>query len=183
MQKFKRGFTLLEIIVVIGIIVILSGIFIGFSQESRNQIMLNVEKARVVNLFSRAKSFALTGYTNPPSLPPPCSYGVKFSSSSYTLFEYTPPAPESCDDIESITSIVLIGIREAEKTDFNSKIKIDSASADSLGYIVFIPPNLLTKLFDQNGNEMSAPAKIYLKTVNGSATSEIVVSSLGQINL
>lgn len=181
MQKFKRGFTLLEIIVVIGIIVILSGIFIGFSQESRNQIMLNVEKARVVNLFSRAKSFALTGYTNPPSLPPPCSYGVKFSSSSYTLFEYTPP--DSCNSIEGITSIIPSGIREAEKTDFNSKIKIDPTGADSLGYIIFIPPNLLTKLFDQNGNEMPAPAKIYLKTVNGSATSEIVVSSLGQINL
>lgn len=183
MKKFKEGFTLVEIIVVIGIIVILSGIFIGFSQKSRNQIMLNVEKSRITNLFGRAKSSALTGYTNPPSLPPPCSYGVEFTSSSYALFEYTPPAPQSCDDIEGITSLLQGGMRYVEKTNFDSKIKIDATGADSLGYIIFIPPNLLTKLFDVNRNEMAAPAKIYLKTVDSPTTSEIIVSSLGQINL
>ncbi len=186
-QKSRRGFTLIEVIVVIAITAILSSILISYSHRSRQQILLGVEKSKVAQTLLRAKALALAGFTKPAGNPPPCSYGffIDYGANSYSLFEYKPPPPTTCDEILTVTSIDDSDPAYFHKTE-TSILDRDLSfgnGADRFGYIIFIPPDLKTLVFDESKNLFSAPMNIYLETKDGSLSSKIVVSHLtGQLS-
>lgn len=75
-----RGFTLIELVVVIGVIALLTSILIIGLGGSRVKFNLMVERAHIVEAITRAKSLAIqTFLENPdPTEPQTCGYGVRF---------------------------------------------------------------------------------------------------------
>jgi prepilin-type N-terminal cleavage/methylation domain-containing protein len=72
MKKKEGGFTLIEMIIVMAIVAIISVIFVGSSQDNRRGIALITERAKVVGVLQRAKSFALERKEGA------CAFGVHF---------------------------------------------------------------------------------------------------------
>lgn len=191
LKPVPKGFTLIEIIVVVGITALLSSILIIYSQRSREQILLNVEKAKIAQTILRVKSLTLAGFTKPTSDPPPCSYGfyIDYAASTYSIFEYKPPAPATCDDIFTANVINTTpppfgGFKIISTEKLSPEVKFNLLVADHLGYIVFIPPDLKVMVFKENGDVFFGPMTIYLTTLDESLSTTIGINDqTGQLNL
>lgn len=180
----RDGMTLIELLVVVGIMAVLTGVMIGMSKQSRNQILLNTEKAKIASTIARAKSLTLAGYTKPVTLPPPCSYGlgIKYPN-EYFIFQYNPP---NCAGIGALTNLDVINnppFKVVESFTLSIGVNFVENDTDSLGYLIFIPPNLTTLLFQKFDAPSPDPLKIYLETLDQSLQREITVNPNGQLSL
>ena len=179
--------TLIELLVVIAIMAVLTGIAVSFSKQSRDQILLTTEKAKIAQTIARVKSLTLAGYTKPVSQPAPCSYGfaIDYSSREYFIFEYIPPPPDDCSGIESITQINTDSsyLRKIENFLLPDGVNFNDAPGDKLSYLIFIPPNLTSHVFVNAGSKSNSALKIYLETPDKSLTKEIIVHPNGQLTL
>jgi len=174
--------------VVIAISAILTGAMVSYNHQSRQQISLNLEKAKIAQAVQRARSLTLAGFTDPPTVPPPCSYGLRvdYINETYDVFTYNDPSGIKCSEYATInqlavgdlTAFQLIGSPEKLSDDLN----FVNAEIDTLGYLIFLPPNLEVYLFDEAGIKVFDSRKIHLETVDGSLDGEIRVNINGQIS-
>lgn len=74
----ERGFTLAEILVVITITLLLTGLSLAYTRKSETQIALFVEQAKVAGLLYRAQALALQGYNRNPE--EDACYGVRIDA-------------------------------------------------------------------------------------------------------
>ncbi|MEK7181238.1 MAG: prepilin-type N-terminal cleavage/methylation domain-containing protein [Patescibacteria group bacterium] len=193
LKPVPNGFTFVEIIVVVAITALLASIAIIYSQASRQQIMLNVEKAKIAQTILRVKSLTLAGFVKPASNPPPCSYGfyINYGAGTYSIFEYSPVA--GCDSILTSSFIntdapippSTLGFKVIEVEKLSPEIKFTTPlPANHLGYIVFIPPDPKVKIFEENKSVFFQPMTIYLSTLDGSLSTTIDLSDqTGQLSL
>lgn len=75
---FTTGFTLVETLVVIGILMLLTTTLIAYTRSSGKQIALYTEQAKLIGMLNRAKSLALQRDTAESF----CAYGIRFNSSN-----------------------------------------------------------------------------------------------------
>lgn len=113
-KEKNEGFSLIETLVAMGIVVILSGIVLAYNHSSDQRIVLFTEQAKVAGVLNRAKALALERYKgNNVSY---CAFGVVFEASgSYSIVAVPAPAsaavpciaggslPASSDAIDSYT--------------------------------------------------------------------------------
>jgi prepilin-type N-terminal cleavage/methylation domain-containing protein len=79
-----RGFTFIETLVTISILLILTSILVVYNRGGEKQIILTREKAKIIGLILKAKSQAInTLITSDPI----CGYGVHFEEKQYFLFQ------------------------------------------------------------------------------------------------
>ncbi|MFA6354098.1 MAG: prepilin-type N-terminal cleavage/methylation domain-containing protein [Candidatus Paceibacterota bacterium] len=160
LKSYLKGFTFVEIMVVLGITLLLAGIAISYSQESRQLILLNSEKVKIAESISKTKALAITGYTKPASLPPPCAYGfeVNYTNQTFSIFFINKTATFSCLDVLSLLTInasVPITYVDGYPQKIDKNIKISPHPTDGLLYAIFIPPNLDVALFDSANSRNS----------------------------
>jgi len=169
------GYTLIEMLVVISITVLMSGVLLAYNRESEKQLVLGVEQARIVGFLSRAKSFALGKYTGiittgdykgKTASPLACAFGVSFdpASGKMTLFQDLPYPEERCskEGGESNFDKRFAGIHTTEEVDFlqlDRRLKFKAGSAQD---IVFEAPYLRTY---ENGQELDASNNTAVVTV------------------
>jgi len=185
LKPISKGFTLIEIIIVVAISALLTGVLVTYSQRSRQQIVLNVEKAKVAELINRAKVLTLAGFTDPPTIPPPCAYGFGIDTvgRNYGIFTYDDPNV-ACEDASTITSIDESFFTYLDPLDpFHRDINIieDPDPAQVIKYILYIPPELNVLIFDGNG-DIKGGGEINFETKDGSFSSSIRISSNGQLS-
>ncbi len=162
----KRGFTTIELLVVISILSLLSAILIAYSRTGERQIILFREGAKVKEIISRAKFLSLAIYGESEV---PCGYGVHFETSgSFIIFKDLAVNCASSDRRYS-------GSVEAyESFKLDPAILFDSLT---LSDVVFIPPNptvVITPVKDE--------AVVILKTIDGEGSIKITITSAGQIS-
>ncbi len=146
--------------VVLGITLLLAGIAVTYSQESRQLILLNSEKVKIAESISKTKALAITGYTKPASLPPPCAYGfeVNYTNQTFAIFfihaTTTPPA-FTCADVASFLSITpnIPTYIDGYPQKIDKNLKISSPPGNGLLYAIFIPPNLDVMMFDSTNSK------------------------------
>ncbi len=81
-RVFTTGFTLVETLVVVGIMMLLTASLIAYSRSSGKQITLNTEQAKLIGILNRAKSLALQRDDAEKT----CAFGVRFNgASSYEI--------------------------------------------------------------------------------------------------
>lgn len=93
MRKLERGFTLVELTIVIGIVLILFGLsWINFTSLP-SRATLQTDSVALINDLKSQQMLAMTGDTGGSGVE--SDYGIHFESGSYTLFKgntYTPGA-------------------------------------------------------------------------------------------
>lgn len=140
----KRGFTLIELAVTLGIMVLLTSILIIYSRASEDQIILFKEQAKVINAIMRAKSLAIQTFAEEGAA---CGYGIHIGYSSgnklnkLIIFKDLPTVSEDCIENGTYT-----GDKIYTPTNPDELFKEDALDErlEFLGIprdIVFIPPD------------------------------------------
>ena len=183
--KANLSFTLVEVLVSMGILVMISSAVILYSKSGERQITLYIEKQKIAGTIFRAKSFTLQNYnvgeTN-------CGYGLEidYQRGEYRIFYYTPsPSPQrNCDSITNLSPGRITGFSSYTKIATGLAFPpLGSLPPDALRYVLFIPPDpKIVVNIGQGGAPTSAPAKIYLRTADGRAEATITVNLAGQVD-
>lgn len=134
----NKGFTLIEMLVVLAIIVIITGIVIfNIGNERQNSALLRSAQKLSLDL-RRAQSFALSSKVFKTS-GIPCGWGIHFNgvgSDSYVIFADL-ATDQNCSDRDFIRAAS--GSEDFETINLESGITISNLSG-SLSDIVFTPP-------------------------------------------
>ncbi|MFH1346889.1 MAG: type II secretion system protein [Spirochaetota bacterium] len=163
----SRAFTMIETLVVIGIITLLSTTLIMYSRTGESQIVLFKEQAKVVALLIKARSLSIITFGDSDI---PCNYGVHFSSpDTVILFK------EFSSECSNVNKIYDSSEEKIEEIKLDSAVKFGELE---LADVVFIPPDPQV-IIDGDPSKQSALVKI--KTVDGSAEKTIKITNAGQI--
>jgi len=147
----QGGFTLIEILVVMGIIGVLSAILIGYSKQSSKNLLLTSTEAKSLSLISRAKFLSIETFFeqlgNPPGGRKICAYGVHVDYDENEIFIFQDRAgagDSNCNGAtnkyESANDGRLTGELDSVKIN-TSILTLSATSTDRLNDIVFIPPD------------------------------------------
>lgn len=164
----NKGFTTIEILVIIGVMGLLSSLLMVYGRTGERQIILFKEQARIISSFSRAKylSVATFGKTDVP-----CGYGVHFEAPRTFLIFKDLAASDGCSASDKKYS----GADEIfESFNLDSTIIFDRLT---LSDAVFIPPDpsvVITPNQDQ--------AAVVIKIVNTEDSAIIKINNAGQIS-
>ena len=211
-DKNNKGFTLIEILIVLAITAVLSGLAIVYTHVGQNQISLSIEESKVAQLILEAKELSVATYSSNSAT---CAYGVAFNyassaaSSSYSLFAYNAAVTSSlyvgrpiCPSLAS-TSVAFdtSAVQQYQSGSWQvhtaSGVVLDGsggATSDTIQYVLFYPPDPCTLInlvgaqtFQSDcssitGNPPPA-AYVYLSTADGSMSRTITVNPAGQVSL
>jgi prepilin-type N-terminal cleavage/methylation domain-containing protein len=164
----NRGFTLIEMLVVISIMTLLSALLILYSRTGESQLILFKEQARVVSVLNRAKALSIQMFNAPN---PPCAFGVNFSPTENSFLIFRDLAFDC-----RISDNKYSGPDELfERYQLDSRIKFKDLT---LTDVVFIPPDPKT-LIDNGANKNEAI--VVLETSAGAASLKVKINNAGQI--
>lgn len=181
------GFTLIEIIVILGIISLLTSYLIVYNKINTNQIQLTIDQSALVETINKAKVLSMSTYISGGA---PCGYGVIIKyPQSYALFKYGSSTQiQFCQNITSssinITDPTYI---EIEKYNLSSNILFEQRQS-YMNIIFFIPPIPQVLIWkDGSGyaikeSDVNFESYIYLTTQDGSFKKTIKVNVAGQIS-
>ena len=178
----REGFTLVEIIVVLGITALLSSIMISYNYVSRQQLALYSEQMKFVETIFRAKSLALSPYTQ-SSGGDICGYGihVDYEAKNYSLFNYNKPQGTTCQGINSI-DINSENIISTVEIDKNVKFMNSQNGTARYDDFLFISPDPITLVSSDGTTINNGSVSVTVQTQDGSLSADISVNSAGLIN-
>lgn len=188
MKSKKNGFSLIESIVVISVIMILTaGVFINYRQ-GQNQMNLQRTGYKIATALRKVQTTAgLMDTTCCPGSPAVCTYGSSYKY-SYGLYFETVTASKyrffaDCNGNGRYDGAVTDHLLET--ADLEPNIVIDKMNGGTtLTYInfVFLPPEPYGSFIDSAAANLS-PASISVK-VNGTTSSRVIqVNRAGMIDL
>jgi prepilin-type N-terminal cleavage/methylation domain-containing protein len=203
----KKGFTLIEILIVAAITAVLSTLAIVYSHVGQNQIALSIEESKIAQLILEARELSIATYSENNTT---CAYGVSFdfATSSYSLFEYdsatrtAPGTKPTCPSIASTSQAIdPNSIQKYQSGSWQVATEqgvvlvssTDPVASATIQYIMFYPPDPCTlvstngtdfqSICDPGGTNPPQEANVYLRTTDGSLTRTITVNPAGQVSL
>jgi prepilin-type N-terminal cleavage/methylation domain-containing protein len=186
-----RGFTLIEIMVSIGVMVVLITSMVAYSNASRQQIALQLEKVKIAQVILKAKELAIGTFYQ--GVTPPCAYGVHFDhvAQTYTLRSYDVAAGGCATPLNNgptnFTSILPVNGTESDYAiDKNSVKLVNSIAAGDplpVEYVLFEPPGpkVYVWLRGVAASSTNVTDNLYLKTTDGGGTGSVSINSAGQV--
>ena len=164
----------MEVLVIVAIVTILSSVIITYTSESREQLALQIEKAKVAQVVSRAKSLSVSTYNDPEV---PCGYGVHVGQDNqkYVLFSYK---MDPCANLK--TGVITIGgegYSVVEEFSLAKPLRFNTGDVSDLDTIFFLPPDPKTLLW----REQSPMENGSLRIDSTKESAEIKVNTGGQI--
>lgn len=200
----NKGFTLIEILIILGIMAVLSTMAVIYTQAGQNQLALSIDESKVAQIILEARELSIATYSTNSKT---CAYGVYFdyASSTYSLFEYDSAVSSTqtggrpiCPSIASTTAVNglsdAIGAGDLDEYANGSwqvhtaqGVTFDDpgAASGTIQAVLFYPPDPFT-LISTDGKTFQYPPPtgyVYLSTVDGSASRTITVNPVGQVNL
>jgi len=162
------GFTLLEMLVIIFILVIITSLSLTFSRRGAINMTLNSEKLKLLNNLYFVKNQAQGAFSEKEG-EFPCAYGIKFypTQNRYIIFKDLSSDCETSDYQYSGSDEFM------EEYKIDPKISIKSVSFDTL---VFIPPQSKVKIFPDQEQGV-----IVLETLDKKTETSLKVNKAGQI--
>lgn len=162
----KRGFTLVELLVVIGILSLLSATLILYSRAGERQITVFRDQARVISSLTRAKSLAVATFGQSGV---PCGYGVSFAAPrTFLIFKDVAADCQSTDNRYSGPAELV------EEFQLDANLMFEALT---LSDVIFIPPE--PKIIITPAQEQ---AVITIMTNDGGSSATIKINNAGQIS-
>ncbi len=173
----RRGFSVIEMLVVMSILVVLSSFLILYNRTGELQIVLLREQAHLISTVIRAKSLALNTLIEDV---PACGYGVHIdvstdSAKASRYFIYRDNAincrtsdrmyAEASDEIVGGTEVVL-----------PKQVVFEGVGVHD---IMFVPPEPQAFL---DGSQALAEADIVMESADGKTKATVTVNNAGQIS-
>lgn len=174
----RRGFTLIEVVIVVGISVLLTSVVLTYSSSGRDQVYLGIQKAQVAQVISKAKSLTVSTYNQPDV---PCGYGVWFDypNQKYEIFRYKISPCPSYGDLKNAGIVHGPAYEAQSKYVLPPNLEFKTSVSDQIDTIFFMPPDPKTLIWNNGGSEDFGG--IYLETKSKSASAKIGVNSGGQV--
>lgn len=187
LQK-KEGFTLFEVVVTLGIIALLSGVLIGYGRTNRAQLVLVNTEVKVMNLFSRAKTLATSGYLEGKEEPIPdgnklCGYGVHVDTSEQTAFIFRELAADcaAADNVYTDPSEKLEGAQYHVFFKEEKAAIITEVEGVRLENIIYIPPDPV--IIVNNDRNLDGASITFETKESKKLRGTVFVSDVGQITV
>lgn len=172
-----KGFTLVEMIVTLGILTAISLILLAYGHISENQLILFRDQAKIINTLLRAKSLAVQEFQ---ALDKGCYFGAHFDQGGdYIIFKHY---GDNCDPSafsEFGFSDPAVSVRDEEiiRNKLDSKISFGPLDFDD---VLFIPPEPAVRIIPDSS---SATRYITIKvTGNDNSSAKISINKAGQIS-
>jgi prepilin-type N-terminal cleavage/methylation domain-containing protein len=197
----RKGFTLIEILIVLAISAMLSAIAIVYSHEGQNQVSLSVETAKVAEGILTAKNLSIATYATTNTS---CGYGalINIASNTYSVFTYEPQShppehgvapPCPANSIASTSPIYANEMVEYSPANWQVKLAsgvkfVNGGAGNNLMIVLFYPP-APTTFISRDGSTFLDPtvvpsvtSKVYLETTDGTDSSTITVNGAGEVD-
>lgn len=174
----KSGFTLIELIVSVSIIIMVTGIFLANYSSANRRTDLTMAAQKLVADIRLAQNYALglARYGSSGSTTvPPGGWGIHFDLSVYGNNRYVVFADDNGDAVyESGEDIISSG---AQVTVLPNNITIDSLTLGNSADITFLPPDPLTTI--TGASATSSQIDIVLKDTKTQSIKTVRVNFLG----
>lgn len=188
-KKLKKGFTFIEVLVSVAIIIIIATVSIGYGNSARRQLALTRTQSHLVGMFNNVKSLSQNFLFTPPAGKRICAYGVHVNrvSGEFIAFNDLIDEDEDCEDIANHTydnGEKLSGQINRFQLDsqFLEFITSSDATSPDLVDVVFIPP-IPKVIINGNENISSGSVIIQIKDPSQSTKFDLRVNKFGQINI
>lgn len=162
----NRGFTIIEMLIIIGTLSFISAILIVNIHSSEQQITLFREQAKIVSILSRAKSLSVATFGKAGV---PCGYGVHFEApSTFLIFK------DLAGDCQVSDKRYSGGTEIYESFQLDPVLNFDTLT---LSDVIFIPPDpsvVITPSQDE--------ATVIIKAIKSGTSATIKINSAGQIS-
>lgn len=174
----RRGFTLLELLVALGLTTLLASAAVIYGSASRKQTTLYLDAAKVTQMVLRAKSQAILTYYDPAVIS--CGYGVRIDrrARTFALFNYVVRSSAECASVSVVGDANYV---EVEK-DTLTKGTVFADTPGAIIDVLFLPPDPSTLFWDKDGLIAEDSAAIMLATDDGLATDDIRINKRGQVS-
>jgi len=182
--KNKKGFTLIEMIVSISIIVMITTIFIANYRTTEKRTDLIMTAQKLVSDLHQAQNNTL-GLVKYGTDVPPGGWGVYFTTNQkdrYTVFADLDSSGPGHMVMDAGEDVISYGARVAE---LSNNIEISAVrvggTVKTSGTITFLPPDPKTNIYD--GSATSTTMDIELKETRNNTIKTIRVNFLGLIEV
>jgi len=185
---------MIELLVVLSVTTLLTIFMILWGRSSREQTVLYIERAQLVQVLTRAKEMAISTSKGGPGST--CGYGVNFNYElqSYALFQVLGTSRSAC--LRSLQNPVAFlyearggtsNLTYIEKESFKIRpgaVIVSAVLSESpLQDIFFAPPDPRTLIWTTDG-VVQTEAQIHMQTADGSfIPPPVAVNAFGQISL
>ncbi len=189
-KKDNAGFTLLETLVVMGIVALLTSVLVGYSRESIRQLQLAGTEAKILNLINQAKFLSIETFFKGQIFKGQkggdrrvCAYGVHINRVTQEIFIFQDTNDE---DVQCPANNVYNEGKDIPLEGELNKIKLDPAIGSivtettlaTLDEVVFVPPD--PKIIINNDPSLGE-ASIVLKGGGSAGQFVITINNAGQI--
>ncbi len=174
----RGGYSLIEVLVVVGITIILSGVILAYNRSSEKQIVLYRDQALIIGLLNRAKSLTAQKL-NIPGTPTeiPCAFGLHFDEASNIFYLFQDLGPSDCDTPRTY-SFDGASSKELLET-FSLDSRLEFLNIQSGGFdVMFIAPDLNIATTLSTG----FPLTITIQVLGSTLQAPINIFSAGQIS-
>lgn len=174
--SMRRGFSVIEMLVVMSILVVLTSILILYNRTGELQIVLLREQAHFIGTVIRAKSLALNTLIEDT---PACGYGVHMDVSAGSMpsryFIYRDKAI-NCRTSDRIYAAASDEIVSGTETALPPHIVFGTITVQD---ILFVPPNPQVFL---DGSQALAEVSVVLQSDDGATKATVTINNAGQIS-
>lgn len=168
-----KGFTLIEVLVVISILAMLTSFLVLYNRTGESQVTLLQEKTNIISTISRAKNLALGVLVQNNNQLITCGYGVYFKNNNYFIYQ---DLASDCRGSDRRYSGDGSGERiDNETYNLPTALQLSSDISD----VLFVPP-LPEVYFD--GIKAGEEKSILLRINGQSVESQIIINPAGQIS-
>lgn len=170
---YRKGTTLLEVMVVLGFVAMLSAATAVYNKEVQRQVVLTREHALALGLFVRARSAALT-YPKSGMNELICGYGVHVDAASRTFTYFKDLGNFAAQSCASADREYDLG-EEIERKILSNAVTVTSNDATD---IVYVPP--FGRVYT-DGNEALDVVSIVIARADENIAKGIRANAFGQI--
>ena len=185
-SKSGAGFTLIEIVVALSLLLILTGIIFSYSRDSVQSIKLANQSAALFGLAHKTKSLSQNFKNTPPLGRQICSYGLHVDRTAKQVFIFQDMvlAASDCslsDNAYTIGEEVSGGANLFSlEAGFSFGTSVDPLMPD-LTQVVFVPPE--PRVILNNSTTTVRATVIVIENANPSIRFALEISKFGQITI